>query len=146
MNKPAVNIFAVVVVVALQQAVGALWYSQRVFGQEWMNSVGMTPTDVHTGGPTPFFIAIVASLLMAVVVSILVSTLGVQSFTGGIKLGFFLWLGLSLGALAVHYSFSGRSLDLILIDGGHELLNLLIAGGVIAGWKRRCKASCGCAH
>lgn len=32
---PAINYFAVVLAMASSMAVGAIWYSRRVFGQRW---------------------------------------------------------------------------------------------------------------
>jgi hypothetical protein len=144
MNKPAVNVWAVITVVLLLQAIGAVWYSKALFAQEWMRAVGLTAADVKD--PTPFFISIVASFISAVVISLIVSFAKINTFMEGVKLGFFLWIGLALPTLAVHYSFAGRSLDLILIDGGHELLSLVLAAGVLSAWKKRCGTSCGCAH
>jgi hypothetical protein len=50
---------------------------------------------------------------------------------GGVISGAFCWLGFVLTTMLVNNSFGRRDWRLLLIDGGHWLLVLLLIGGIV---------------
>lgn len=119
---------------------GALWY--RLLGKPWLAALrldGAALADFRAQSPLlPMAFSFIAELVMAVVIFIVVG--GAVRGTGGLsrllstEVGVaVLWLGLVFSTIGVNYAFQRRSLSLLLIDGGHWLLVLLIQGAVIAG-------------
>ena len=132
-----VNYWAVVVAAAAGFAVGGVWY--RLLAQPWMKAHGFTAKTMrkhHGKGapPTPFIIAIVADLVMAWVLAGLIAHMGAVTLRSGVISAAFVWLGFVVTTLAVNNVFGLRSPRLILIDGGHWLVVLLLMGATIGAW------------
>ena len=56
---------------------------------------------------------------------------GQVTLRNGLISGAFLWFGFVITTMAVNNGFAGRDPRLLLIDGGHWLLVLLLIGGII---------------
>jgi Protein of unknown function (DUF1761) len=73
-----------------------LWYHPKVFGSVWMRLENFTPEMVERGRkrmPLMAFIGLIASMLVAWVMSYVGILLGVYDWFGAIELGFWCWLG-----------------------------------------------------
>jgi hypothetical protein len=140
MTFAGLNYLAILIAAALGFGIGGVWY--RLLAQPWMAAHGFTSETMraHHGkgaSPLPFIIAIAADLVMAWVLAGLMAHIGAMTVRGGIISGAFVWLGFVLPPLAVNNSFGLRSPKLILIDGGHWLLVLVLMGGIIGAFGAR---------
>jgi hypothetical protein len=85
----------------------------------------------------PYVVGFAAILVMCYLLAWLIARTGTQGAAAGAGLGAALALGLVGGMLALNYGFESRPVSLWLINAGYAVVGLGIAGGIIAGWKRR---------
>jgi Protein of unknown function (DUF1761) len=130
------NYLAVVIAAVAAWLAGAAWY--MAFGKAWMAALGTTPTDFRPmknepGAFLPFVYAFVAELTMSFVLAGLIGHLGPGQVTlrNGVISGAFSWIGFVIPTMLVNNSFARRDWRLMLIDGGHWLLVLVLIGGII---------------
>ena len=129
-----INHLAVVVAAVVAWLAGAAWY--MTLGKSWMAALGITAEQMaeakqRPGANLPFLYALVAELIMAWMLAGIVGHLGAPTLRSGVITGAFCWLGFVITTLVVNYTFGMRRWQLIVIDGGHWLLVLLIMGAVI---------------
>ena len=136
MTFAGVNYLAVVIAAVAAWLAGAGWYT--AFGKTWTAARGTTPDKMQQmrgqpGAYLPFIYAFAAELVMAWVLAGLIGHLGPGQVTlrNGIISGAFSWLGFVLPTMLVNNSFARRDWRLMLIDGGHWLLALVVIGAII---------------
>ena len=64
-----VNWLAVIVGAVASFALGALWYSPKIFGKKWMEGVGLTPEDTKMGA-SPMIAQGAGTFLLAWVIGV----------------------------------------------------------------------------
>ncbi|MCZ7642913.1 MAG: DUF1761 domain-containing protein [Pseudorhodoplanes sp.] len=131
-----VNYQAVVIAGTAAWVAGAVYYG--IFGKPWLAALGRTREDIaHARGTPafylPFVLAMIANLIMAGVLAGIVGHLGPGRVTllNGIISAVFVWLGFVVTTMAVNNAFGGRKAMLTVIDSGHWLAALVVAGAVI---------------
>jgi hypothetical protein len=134
-----VNIWAVLVAALATFLVGALWYT-ALFGKRWQQLQGFTEErmkEMQAIRPPPVFFSILLAcyLVLAVVVAILAGLTGVTSAAGGMVLGVILWVGPTAALKMTDHNASFKPHALFAIDGGFQLVALLITGAIIGAWR-----------
>jgi len=134
MTFAGVNYLAIVIAAIVAWLAGAVWY--MTLGKAWMAALGTTPEKMaeargRPGAFLPFIYAFVAELVMAWVLAGLIGHLGTPTLRAGVISGAFCWLGFVITTMLVNNSFTRRDWRLLLIDGGHWLLVLLLMGAII---------------
>jgi len=134
MTFAGLNYLAIVIAAVVAWLAGAGWY--MALGKTWMAALGVTREQMEAarregGAWLPFVYAFVAELVMAWVMAGLLGHIGALSMRGGVISGAFCWVGFVLPVMLVNNSFARRDWRLLLIDGGHWLLVLLLIGGII---------------
>ena len=141
MTFAGVNYLAVFVAAIAAWITGAVWYG--VLANPWVAAQGKTmeafKQEMVVTGPAqfaPYALAFVANLVMAWVLAGLLGHLGAGQVTirGGIISAAFCWLGFVVTTLAVNNAFSGRKAMLTVIDSGHWLAAMIVAGAVIGAF------------
>ena len=140
MSFSGVNYLAVIIATIAGFGVGAVWYSVLLV-KPWMAAMGITEAEIEArrsgsapaGTPLPLLLAgsVVGNLVMAFILSALLHSLGSASFSGGIAVGFLVWLGFVITVMGVNNSFGMRKPMLTVIDGGHWLVVLVVMGAII---------------
>ena len=130
------NYLAIVIAAVAAWLAGAGWY--MALGKTWTAALGttpenMTPTGHRPGAFLPYVYAFIAELLMAWILAGLLGHIGALTVRGGIISAAFCWLGFVMPTMAVNNIFAGRDARLLLIDGGHWLLVLVLMGAIIGG-------------
>jgi hypothetical protein len=134
MTFAGLNYLAIVIAAVVAWLAGAAWY--MALGKTWMAALGVTREQMEVakrepGAWLPFVYAFVAELVMAWVMAGLLGHIGALTLRGGVISGAFCWLGFVLTTMLVNNSFGRRDWRLLLIDGGHWLLVLLLIGGIV---------------
>jgi hypothetical protein len=130
-----ISYLAILVAAVASWLAGAAWYG--ALGQAWLGALGKTKEELMgpsgRPSPVPFVVSFLAELVMAWMLAGIMGHLGPGQVTlaNGIISGFFLWLGFVATTILVNHRFSGASLRLTAIDGGHWLVVLLVQGAVI---------------
>ena len=115
-------------------AIGFVWYMPAVLGKRWMAAIGKTEEDLKTmrGGAGIWIPMMLAAALTAVLLAVLISTLGLDTAVAG---GGFALVVTALvfraGGHVIHNGFSGRPAAVTLIDSGHDVLAMTVAGAII---------------
>ena len=135
-----VNYLAILVAGVAGWLAGAAWYMS--LGKVWMAALGTTPEKMreHSQGAAawlPFVYVFVGDLIMAWVLAGLLGHFGSGQVTllNGIISGAFIWFGFVITAMVANYTFARRDPRLILIDGGHWLLVLVVIGAVLGAMR-----------
>jgi hypothetical protein len=128
------NYLAIVIAAVAAWLAGAGWY--MALGKTWTAALGtekMTPAGQRPAAFLPYVYAFIAELLMAWILAGLLGHIGALTVRGGIISAAFCWLGFVMTTMAVNNIFAGRDARLLLIDGGHWLLVLVLMGAIIGG-------------
>jgi hypothetical protein len=133
MESADVNWLAVVVAALIPMALGALWYSPRLFARPWLAATGRTVEDV-SGAGLGYALSAVGALLGATVLSYVVDWAEADELIDGALLGGTIWLGFIATTLAVNTYFGGRPRNLWLIDNGYQVISYVLMGALLAVW------------
>jgi hypothetical protein len=134
MSFAGLSYLAIVIAAVVAWLAGAAWYMG--LGKVWTAALGLTVEEMHQrrnrpGAHLPFLYAFVAELVMAWVLAGLLGHIGALTLRGGVISGAFCWLGFVITTLVTNYTFAMRDWRLLLIDGGHWLVVLLLMGAII---------------
>jgi hypothetical protein len=136
MTFAGISYLAVIVAAVVGWLASAAWYMS--LGRVWTAALGKTPEQMHgdrnkPGAFLPFIYAFVANLIIAWMLAGVLGHLGAGQVTlrNGVISAAFLWFGFVLTTMTVNYTFSGRSMRLLLIDAGNWLIVLLLIGAVV---------------
>jgi hypothetical protein len=136
MTFAGVNYLAIVIAAVAAWLAGAGWY--MTLGKTWMAALGKTPEQMEEckkqpGAFLPFIYAFVAELVLAWTLAGVLGHLGPGQVTlrSGVISGAFCWLGFVMTTMLVNNSFARRDWRLLLIDGGHWLVVLILIGAII---------------
>ena len=129
-----VNWVAVIVATVAAFILGAIWYSKALFGNVWMQEVGLTEENVQNANMAKTFGTTFALQLLAAIA--LSAFLGEGSnWLEGLHTG--LWIGLFWVATAygVTYLFEQRSLRLWMINAGYFVVWYAVLGTIIGAFE-----------
>jgi len=133
-----VNYLAVLVAAIASMALGALWYSPRLFGKMWMSLMGFTEAHMaeakKKGMGKSYAIMFVGSLLMAYVLSHWIDATSSSTVGAGFQAGFWAWLGFIAPVTLGSVLWEGKSWKLWVLNNGYQLVLLLIMGALLSVW------------
>lgn len=127
-----VNFLAVLVAGVVLYLIGMLWYAPFFFGRPWMRLIGnknIKPSFwVFIGG-------LVAALVMSYVLAFFIEYTTASTFLEGALLGVLAWLGFAATLLLDKVMYERKPWELYLMNAGHYLVALFIAGGILGAWQ-----------
>jgi hypothetical protein len=128
-----INWLAVLLAFVASMVIGFLWYMPAVLGARWMAAIGKTEEDLKniSGGAGIWVPMMVAAALTAILLAVLISKLDLDNALAG---GFFalaLAVVFRAGGHLIHNGFAGRPVAVTLIDSGHDLVAMTVAGAII---------------
>jgi hypothetical protein len=114
-------------------AIGFVWYMPAVLGNRWMAAIGKTEEDLKSigGGAGIWVPMMVAAALTAILLAVLISKLGLDNAIAGGWFALVLALVFRAGGHVIHNGFAGRPAAVTLIDSGHDLVAMTVAGAII---------------
>ena len=128
-----INWLAVLVAFIASMVIGFVWYLPAVLGNRWMTAIGKTEEDLKniSGGARIWIPMIVAAALTAILLAVLISKLDLDNAIAGGFFALVLALVFRAGGHVIHNGFAGRPAAVTLIDSGHDLLAMTVAGAII---------------
>jgi hypothetical protein len=87
-----------------------------------------------------FAVALICSAIAAAVLSIAIQASGPQTVKRGIVCGAVLWLGFVATSWAQEYVFELRSIQIYAINTGFQLIDLMLVGAIVGGWKGKARS------
>lgn len=127
------NWIAILITAAILIAISSFWYSEKAFGKKWMKLSGVKPDKKKDMRPI-FAGQILATLVMLVVLCTIIILRGEKTFIGGVTTGALLWAGFVATKLAERSLWEGSDWELWAINSSNALVNLCLAGGILAVW------------
>lgn len=136
MDLSNINWLAVIACVVVAMVSGFIWYHPSVFFKPWWRGIGKEATETGNPNPTIYVFTILAAFVEAVAVALMLNVMDVMgnTFTGGLMVGFMLWLGFVAPTSLVNKLFAGHSLQSWAIEAGNHLVNFLLFGAILAAW------------
>lgn len=132
-----VNFFAIIVAAIVTFGIGALWYSPFLFAKQWLAFNGYGPEKVEAmrkGAVKAYGVSFVCYLVMAAAFAVLVRISHIEAVTGGVKLGFLLWIGFVAAAGLTANVYSDKPLKAFALDAGYQLVYLVVMGAILVAW------------
>ncbi len=135
------NFGAIIVAAIVTFMLGGLWYSPILFAKPWMKAHGYDPNDkakidaMKKNAGLMYGAAFVASLLSAVVLARMFSSLHVADPFRGLKIGVAVWLGFVATVQLTGTLFGSKKIQLFFIDTGYQLVCYVVAGLILASWR-----------
>lgn len=128
-----INWLAVLLAFVASMVIGFVWYLPAVLGNRWMAAIGKTEEDLKniSGGAGIWVPMMVAAALTAILLAVLISKLGLDNALAGGFFALVLALVFRAGGHVIHNGFAGRPVAVTLIDSGHDLLAMTVAGAII---------------
>ena len=128
-----INWLAVLLAFIASMAIGFVWYMPAVLGNRWMAAIGKTEEDLKNigGGAGIWVPMVVAAALTAILLAVLISKLGLDNAVAGGWFALVLALVFRAGGHVIHNGFAGRPAAVTLIDSGHDLVAMTVAGAII---------------
>ena len=84
--------------------------------------------------PVPFVFSIIGSFLITSAMASIFKALSIDTSRKGLCYGFLIWLSFFFFPYATHQQFIGFGFDLLLVDGGKELIAFLLTGLILTVW------------
>jgi len=136
MNHVDINYLAVIVCAIISMIVGALWYGP-LFGKEWMKLAGFTEEDLKKGfNPAKTYsLAVAAHFFVALIISYFIDLFHATTIVDGLRIALTSWVGFVAAPMYVNFLFEKRSVKLLIINTGYNLVLLLIFGIVLVSWQ-----------
>ncbi len=139
-----VNYLAVLAAAVAAMIVGFIWYSPGVFGNLWLRIIGKDKLDkaeleeMQQESRLYFAVMFVATFIGASVLARFIVWLGAATLGGGLRVGFWAWLGFAFPLTVGEALFSGKEAGLkwplFLVRVGHHLAGLLVMGAILGAW------------
>lgn len=128
-----INWLAVLLAFVASMAIGFVWYLPAVLGNRWMAAIGKTEEDLKniSGGAGIWVPMMVAAAMTAILLAVLISKLALDTALAGGFFALVLALVFRAGGHVIHNGFAGRPAAVTLIDSGHDLLAMTVAGAII---------------
>ena len=130
-----INWLAVLVAAFLRMAVGFAWYSPAVLLKPWQRLTGITPESMRAGLTRAMVVDVIASLIMAFALATIIVGANITDWLNGALAGFWVWLGFQATLLVSLWGYENRSLKLIAINLGNNLIALVLMGALLAVWR-----------
>ncbi|HUY70590.1 MAG TPA: DUF1761 domain-containing protein [Candidatus Baltobacteraceae bacterium] len=126
-----INYVAVVVAAVVAFVIGMVWFSPKLFGNDWAKDMSKTSKPKPKGGMMMGMVgAIISVLLTALVLEVLLGSLGITSMTSALELGFMVWLGFFFSMQLVRASFGG-SKKMFTIMSAHDIIIVLVMSAIL---------------
>lgn len=128
-----INWLAVLLAFLSSMVVGFVWYMPAVLGRRWMEAIGKTEDDLRNmqGGAGIWIPMMVAAALTSILLAVLISKLGLDNALAGALFALVVGLVFRGGGHVIHNGFAGRPSAVTVIDSGHDLLAMTVAGAII---------------
>lgn len=126
-----INLWAVIAATAFALVVGALWYSELLFGRTWAKLMGKKLADLQKSAGQMYLITALLWLVAGYVLAHFVQYTYADTWYEGAITGFWLWTGFSFAVGLIHTMFEGRSKLLFAINAGYSLVALMGMGIIL---------------
>jgi MFS family permease len=129
-----VSWIAVVAATVAAFLLGGVWYSKKLFANQWMQEIGLTEDSIDkTHIKRTFITTFVLQFIAATALAVFIGSEGTwfDGMISGVLIGL-LWIATAYG---VTYLFEQRSMRIFFINAGYYVVLFSIMGGILGGWQ-----------
>jgi hypothetical protein len=138
----SINLPAVLVSWFVAFISGFIWFGPKTLFPIWWKLMGKSSKDVPGGGTNmglTFGAVLAGQLITIVTLALIMSTLvelgRVSSALDGALVGLLLGFGIAGATALGHRMFAGHGAVVWIIESGNDIINLGIAGAILAAWR-----------
>lgn len=136
MGTVHINIWAILLAVAVNMILDFVWYAPQFLGSEWMKMNGLTKKQTQENRTMPILIMLVLAFIEAYVLRHFVVYVGnfyptYSATSVGFLTGLWAWVGFVLPVMGANYMFAQRRKKLLAIDIGYYLVALPVMGIIL---------------
>ena len=127
------NFLAIIAGAVSAFVIGIFWYAV-LFRSIWSNAQGFSEQKMHhlqKSAPLTTVVSFVGYLITGYVLCVLFQRLGIVDMKTALSTVFLVWLGFPLPMGLMNSMYAGRSLVVLLIDVGYQLVYLLVMGAIL---------------
>lgn len=130
------NWLAVVVATLVSFGVGAMWYSQGLFGKVWMKSIGLKESDTKKASMAmPIILTLVGTFVAAVAMGVLVQVLALTSVWQGATFGIMIAVAFLATNKVMQAQFELRPLSYNVVTSAADVVTFALMGAILAVWR-----------
>lgn len=138
----SINLPAILAAWLVSFVSGFLWFGPKTLFPLWWKLMGKSPAEVPGGGRNmmvTFGSVLIGQLIsfvtLALVMNPLIELGQVSGALDGALVGLLLGFGIAGATALGHRMFAGHGLVVWLIESGNDIVNLGIAGAILATWR-----------
>ena len=133
------NYLSLVIAFGFSFVSGAIWFGPKTFYPIWMRARGIPSGQLTANQNKPVILfggTIVGVLIQTITLGLVMNSLRVHGMDIGVidgaGIGFALGLGIGACASLSHRLFGGDSIKVWIIETANDVINLTVAGAIIA--------------
>lgn len=125
------NWLAVVIAAVAYFVLGAIWYSNALFGKQYREALGR-PDEPATPPVNALLVNLVGWFVAAIALGLISTAIGASNIGEGIVLGIVVWLGFIGTNRVVNQAYGADNPKLRMINGPYNLIGYALMGAIIA--------------
>lgn len=133
-----INLLAVIVAALIPFVVGYAWYGP-VFGQQWMDLIGIKKADrkkeKKSGMEKTMTLTLLSNLALSYVLAHFLRFTGSTNIADGMIVAYWAWFGFTAATQVPNFLYEKKPLKLMLIHVGYNLVCMLLMGVLLMIWK-----------
>lgn len=130
-----INYLAIITASLVSFIISSIWYSQFLFGKEWMSLVKISSDEIKTNKlGKSYIIQLISTIITFTILAFIINTIDGVNASDGAFIGLLTWLGFVLSGSVSNLIWKKESLSLVLIESINNLLILTIGGAIIGAW------------
>ena len=138
MNELKINHLASIVCIVLLHVLGFLWYGP-LFGEPWMEAVGLTMADAEANPPGlgVWLTNTIATIASVYLLAFLLAKMSIKGAVQGLIFGVLIGFVFSLLSNMTGDMFAQNPYYLSWITGGFDTVALGLTGLILGAWKKK---------
>lgn len=125
------NWMAVILAGLAYFVLGALWYSNLLFGRQYRAAIG-AGEEAASPPAIPLIVNLIGWLVAALAMGLIAVSIGADTWADGAMLGVVTWVGFVLTNQVVNDFYQGINAELAKINGPYNLLGFVIMGVIVS--------------
>jgi hypothetical protein len=120
------SILAIIVASIAAMVVGFIWYSEPLFGKQWMQLLGMTQAQAEAGMKQGMLVGIAATIIFVTFLGVLMNMASVSSLSEALTFGLVFCLASYIPVQMHHKAWAQQPTKLITINGASQVVMALV--------------------
>lgn len=125
------SLLSIPVAAVVAMVVGMAWYSQAMFGKQWMKLMNLSGHDIalqkkSTKMTMTYGLSFIGLLIEAFVVRLFLIYVGVATIPQAIVMSSWIWLGFMAPVMLNAVLYGGKNQKLFWLDAGYQLVVVVL--------------------